>query len=387
MPHRQKPAGVTGAYAALVETGSIDDDPAQRALAARLDRLNGELQARQLANKSSSLGWLFGKRKPDILRGIYIHGGVGRGKSMLMDLFFAASPEPARRRVHFNDFMAAAHEQIAAHRRAFAAGKVKDPDPVRPVGLALAAQARLLCFDEFSVTDIADAMLLGRLFAVLFEKGVVVVATSNVRPRDLYRDGLNRMLFIPFIDLIEAHCEVFELDARTDYRMEKVARGQAWLSPLGPRTETAMDAIWAEVAAGKALDDRPIELKGRVLKPGRAAGQAAWFTFDQLCREPRGAADYLAIAKRYRTIFIEGVPVMEAQMRNEAKRLILLIDTLYDAVARTVVSAQAMPALLYEGTTGTEAFEFQRTVSRLMEMQSEEYLRRSLDADRVRNEA
>lgn len=370
--------GVANAYNLLVESGAIEADPAQRALAARLDALNAEMESARLSAKSSSLGWLFAKRrKAASHKGLYIHGAVGRGKSMLMDLFFRHAAEPRKRRAHFNDFMADAHERIGAHRRAFAAGETKEADPVKPVGKALAAGARLLCFDEFAVTDIANAMLLGRLFAVLFEEGVTVVATSNVHPDDLYRDGLNRSLFLPFIALLKRHCDVFELDSRTDFRLEKVARGQAWLSPDGPRARAAMQAIWDETTAGTAPEDGTLAIKGRRLAPLRAAGPAAWFSFDQLCREPRGALDYLAIAQRFGIVFIEGVPIMPGSMRNEAKRFILLVDTLYDAVARTVISAEANPHALYLGTSGTEAFEFQRTASRLMEMQSQEYLDRS----------
>ena len=369
---------VTQAYGSLVASGAIEEDEAQRSLARRLDRLIEELEGARLASKSSSLGWLFGRRKPQQpVKGLYIHGSVGRGKSMLMDLFYRHANIRQKRRVHFNDFMAQAHERIAAHRRAYAAGETRIADPVRPVAIAIAAEARLLCFDEFSVTDIADAMLLGRLFSVLFEEGTTVVATSNVVPDELYRDGLNRSLFLPFIETLKRHCEVFELDARTDFRLEKVSRGQAWLSPDGTRARKIMESLWEEVAGSRPADERPIEVKGRSFRPLRAAGDAAWFSFDQLCREPRGALDYLAIVRRFGTVFIEGVPIMPASMRNEAKRFILLVDTLYDNVTRTVISAEANPHALYLGSSGTEAFEFQRTSSRLMEMQSREYLERA----------
>ena len=368
---------VTQAYGAMVASGAIDDDPAQRLLAVRLDRVIEELETARLSAKSSSLGWLFGKRRhPGIVKGIYIHGAVGRGKSMMMDLFFRHAVGRSKRRVHFNQFMTDVHERIAAHRRAFAAGQVREPDPVKPVGAALAAEAGLLCFDEFSVTDIADAMLLGRLFSVLFEAGTTVVAASNVEPDDLYRDGLNRGLFLPFIEVLKRHCDVFRLDARTDFRMEKVSRGQAWLSPDGQRAREAMAAIWVDITQGQAADESTIEVKGRILRPLRAAGGGAWFGFDQLCREPRGVADYLAVAQRYSIVFIEGVPMMAAEMRNEAKRFILLVDTLYDAAVRTVISAEANPHALYQASSGTEAFEFQRTASRLMEIQSADYLAR-----------
>ncbi len=371
--------GVSRAYRALVEGGSIEADAAQQALAERLDRVIDSLRDRKLSSKSSSLGWLFGKRKSEARKadGLYIHGAVGRGKSMLMDLLFEQAPVARKRRSHFNDFMADAHERIAQQRRDFSEGRSKEADPIGPVGRALAAEAELLCFDEFTVTDIADAMILGRLFAVLFERGTVLVATSNVDPDDLYRDGLNRSLFLPFIDLLKRHCDVFRLEARTDFRLEKLARGQAYLTPIGPNTHAAMLSIWEAANEGVRAEPVVLKLKGRTLAPLRSGGRNAWFSFDQLCREPRGATDFLAIANRFDVVFLEGVPVMTASMRNEAKRFILLIDTLYDASVRLIVSAEKPAEQLYPAGRGTEAFEFDRTVSRLIEMQSQDYLGRA----------
>jgi cell division protein ZapE len=210
----------------------------------------------------------------------------------------------------------------------------------------------------------------------MFDQGTVVVATSNVAPDDLYRDGLNRQLFLPFIDMLKAHCDVFRLDARTDYRLEKIGRGEAYLSPIGEKTASVMRHVWDRLTRGAEKRQAVLTVKGRSFSPRLAAGRCAWFTFDQLCREPRGASDYLAIVREFDTVFIEGVPMMGVSMRNEAKRFITLIDTLYDHDARTVISAEANPHALYQGTTGTESFEFQRTASRLIEMQSEEYLNR-----------
>lgn len=368
---------VAESYQCLVDSGAIESDAAQRQLVVRLDEILDETRKRHLSRKSSSLGWMFGKKGGiSQVKGLYIHGSVGRGKSMLMDIFFSLVPQQRKRRVHFNAFMADAHERIHRHRQAYARGEVSEADPIRPVGRDLAREARLLCFDEFSVTDIADAMVLGRLFSVLFEEKVIVVATSNVVPDDLYRDGLNRQLFLPFIDLLQRHLDVFELDARTDFRLEKTKRGQAYLSPLTARNALAMTAIWNEVTDGRPAAAMTIELKGRSLPVHRAAAGAAWFSFAQLCEEARSAEDFLAIARHFHTVFVEGVPMMDYARRNQAKRFILLIDTLYDNGIHTVISAAANPHALYQASRGNEIFEFRRTASRLIEMQSSEYIAR-----------
>lgn len=379
MAFPSKPESVAEAYTALVQTGAIEEDSAQRALVTRLDTLLLELRS-SLGNrgKSNALGWLLNRRRPSHHgpEGIYIHGKVGRGKSMLMDIFFELLPEGRKRRVHFNAFMAEVHERIARQRHDFAEGLTRERDPIKPVGRALAHEAKILCFDEFSITDIADAMIVGRLFAVLFQQHTIIVATSNVVPDDLYADGLNRQLFLPFIDLLKAHCEVFQLDSRTDFRLEKVSRAEAYLSPLGQRIDSTLRAVWKRLCEGHTEEVVELVVKGRHFSPKHAAGNAAWFTFDQLCREPRGASDYLAIAGRFDTVIVEGVPMMDRGMRNEAKRFILLVDTLYDKGIRAIFTAQANPHALYQATSGAEAFEFQRTASRLIEMQSEEYLNR-----------
>jgi cell division protein ZapE len=330
------------------------------------------------------LGWLFSKKDTNHLpSGLYIHGKVGRGKSMLMDIFYDLAPDN-KRRAHFNEFMADAHDRIHRQRSAYERGETKEADPIRPVGRELAREAKLLCFDEFAVTDIADAMILGRLFQVLFEKGVVVVATSNLVPDELYRDGLNRPLFEPFIDMLKHNCEIFELDAAEDFRLGSVDRGQAYLSPLNDTNREAMEKIWSKLAEGKSESSELLDIKGRKLTVGRVAGDAAWFSFGELCEEPRGARDFLAIANRFDTVFIENVPMMDYSKRNEAKRFILLIDTLYDNCIRTVISAAANPHALYSAGSGTEAFEFQRTASRLIEMQSESYQEKYLERREAR---
>ncbi|UUP17301.1 cell division protein ZapE [Nitratireductor thuwali] len=369
-------------YAHLVERGKIARDPAQEEIAAALDRLRERIDERRLARKSSALGWLFAKRRNHRagVTGLYIHGGVGRGKTMLMDMFYEMLPVRGKRRAHFNDFMADVHDRIASHRAALKNGDTKEADPIAPVAAALAREAWVLCFDEFSVTDIADAMILSRLFQALFAEGVVLVATSNVAPDDLYRDGLNRGLFLPFIDILKQHTKVLHLDEGADYRLEKLNRLPVYITPLGAEADRLMNEAWEAIAAGKAAERQTIALKGRHIEIPMAAGSAARFSFDDLCRQPLGARDFLAIAKRYKTIFIDGIPVMAGAHRNEVKRFILLIDTLYDQRVRLIVSAEAPPAELYASTRGTEAFEFDRTASRLIEMQSRDWQHKTQEA-------
>ncbi|QKV19949.1 cell division protein ZapE [Oricola thermophila] len=370
---------VRARYDALVSEGRLDPDPAQEALASRLDVLNEEIGSLRLAAKSSSLGWLFARRAPkaNAVRGLYVHGEVGRGKTMLMDLFFAACPAKRKRRAHFHDFMADVHDRIAAHRRALKQGTVKGDDPIPPVAKALADESRVLCFDEFSVTDIADAMILSRLFSALFSHGVVLVATSNVAPDDLYRDGLNRGLFTPFIDVLKAHADVVSLDADRDYRLDRLSRTPLYVSPLGETADRAIDEVWQRLTGGVPAHRELIEVKGREIVVPAAAMGAARFDFPDLCEQPLGARDYLAIARNYHTVFVERVPVLHDSRRNEAKRFINLVDALYDNRIRLVVSAEAEPRDLYRGKTGNEVFEFERTASRLIEMRSEAWVARA----------
>ena len=363
-------------YQHLVDLGEIDSDPAQCVVADALDRLIGDISTKRLAAKSSALGWLFGKsrevRAP--VKGLYIHGGVGRGKTMLMDMFFELAPAKRKRRVHFNAFMADVHDRIYKHRQARKNGAVKADDPIPPVAESLAEEAWVLCFDEFSVTDIADAMILSRLFSALFSAGVVLVGTSNVAPDDLYREGLNRQLFLPFVSLLKKHADILALDTQRDYRLEKLNHIPVYMTPNGPDTDRKMDEAWDAVSHGLTEAASEVIVKGRHVAIPKAAGSSARFTFTDLCEKPLAARDYLAIVARYDTIFIDHVPVLPDARRNEAKRFILLIDTLYEHQARLVVSADAPPDQLYQGKRGTEAFEFARTASRLMEMQSRNWL-------------
>ncbi len=372
----QTHATVRQRYDHLVETGAIARDAEQERIAAALDRLTDEISAKRLAQKSSALGWLFARKKQpqETVKGLYIHGGVGRGKTMLMDMFFELLPVRRKRRAHFNDFMADVQDRIQKHRQARKDGTVKEDDPIPPVARALAEQAWVLCFDEFSVTDIADAMILSRLFSALFANGVVLVATSNVAPRDLYRDGLNRQLFLPFISLLERNAEVMTLDSDKDYRLEKLGSMPVYVTPAAAAADAALDAAWAAMACGAPTAETTLTVKGRRVVVPRAVGAAARFSFADLCEKPLGARDYLAIVDRFPTIFIDQVPVLGEGKRNEAKRFILLVDTLYDHHARLVMSAAAQPSQLYTATRGVEVFEFERTASRLIEMQSRDWL-------------
>ena len=363
-------------YAALVAAGEIERDPRQAAVVAKLARLNDRLAVHRLARKSSSLGWLFGKRaKADTeSKGLYIWGDVGRGKTMLMDLFFATCPIERKRRTHFHAFMLDVHDRLRGYRNKLKFGEISEGDPINLTADDLAAEAWVLCFDEFHVTDIADAMILRRLFTRLFERGVVMVATSNVEPSELYHEGLNRALFLPFIDLLNDRLEVVKLHARTDFRLEKLIDVPVWYVPADDIATKALYAAWRRLTGGQLA--RPIELtvKGHRLRVPSAAMGVARFSFHDLCEQPLGAIDYLCIAHEFHTVVIDRVPTMTYANRNEAKRFIVLIDTLYDAGVKLLASAAAKPAALYLGTEGYEASEFKRTASRLIEMGSTEYL-------------
>lgn len=310
--------------------------------------------------------------KPGFLRrqgakGLYIHGPVGRGKSMLMDQFFAAAPVVNKRRVHFNAFMLDVHARLHSARAAHA------DDPIKPVIKSLAKEARLLCFDEFQVSDIADAMIIGRIFAGLFKAGVMVVATSNVAPDDLYKNGLQRALFLPFIALLKEKLAVVEMGPGQDYRLTKLAGHRVYLTPDDAAAAHHIDALFAELSGGKPVTPTELASQGRTLLAPCAAGRVARFTFADLCRQPLGAADYLALAARFAVLIVEHVPVFATAERNEALRFIALVDQLYDRHARLIVSAAAPAAALYPAD-GPYAFEFRRTASRLIEMGSAAWL-------------
>lgn len=371
-----KPASVLPAYRDLVRSGAIEHDPAQEAAADQLQMLHDALARHRPGPRGLFGRGLFGfGRAPVPPRGLYIHGAVGRGKSMLMDLFFAHAPVKKKRRVHFHDFMQEVHEAVHAWRAREKAGKAPrgaNGDPIPSVADGVMKQAALLCFDEFQVTDITDAMILGRLFTALFERGLVVVATSNRHPRDLYAGGLNRQLFVPFIDLLEKRLDVIELEAAEDYRLKHLAGAPVYHVPLGPEAEAAMDHAWRRLVSGVRPQPCTVKVKGRHVMVPRAAMGAARFHFDDLCRRPLGPADYLALARSFHTLLIDEIPEMGPAMRNEAKRFVTLIDALYDNRAKLVCSAEAPPSELYPAGDG--AFEFERTASRLIEMQGEAYM-------------
>lgn len=367
-------AGVIESYRTWLAEGRIEADPAQAELAEKLDDLAGRLQGYRLPRAVGTLGRWLGAKPADPPHGLYVHGAVGRGKTFLMDLFFEAAEVTPKRRAHFHGFMADVHARVHAWRQQRKRGEVTGEDPIAPVAAALAAEASLLCFDEFAVRDIADAMILARLFGALFSAGVVVVATSNVAPRDLYKDGLNRALFLPFVDQLETRMDVVELDARVDYRLRNLIQAPVWYAPADSEAEAAMDQAFARVSGHARGAPCDLPLLGRLLHVPQAANGVARFGFDDLCRRPLGAADFLELAQQFHTVFVDGVPVMAEGERNAAKRFITMIDAFYDAKVKLVASAAAAPEALYAGETGAEAFEFARCASRLVEMRSLDYL-------------
>jgi cell division protein ZapE len=352
---------VLSRYRAAVARGELRPDAAQEAAARKLDEV-----AR--AVEESSEFFLF-RRRPEPVTGLYLWGDVGRGKTLLMDLFFDEAPVERKRRAHFNAFMVETHARIHAERQ-----KVGADDPIPPVARAIAAEARLLAFDEFQVGDVADAMILGRLFDQLFADGVVIVATSNTPPDRLYEGGLNRQLFLPFIAEIKARMEVLELSGPTDYRLQRMAGLDMYLTPLGPAADAAMDAAWKRLTDTAKGKPATLTVLGRKLVVPQAARHVTRFSFAELCARPLAAADYLAIARDFHTILIDHIPCLTPEMRNEARRFIQLIDTLYDEGAKLICSAAAPPDALYPEGDGADAFR--RTASRLAEMQSEDYLRK-----------
>ena len=329
-------------------------DSAQSLVAHKLEALNEDLRAA----KPGFFTRLF-NRGAEHKHGFYIWGAVGRGKTMLMDDFYAKAPDLPKRRVHFHAFMQDVHAARTA---------MKSDDIISDIAEGIAKDAKLLCLDEMQVTDIADAMILGRLFEALWLRHVVIVTTSNQPPDGLYKDGLNRQLFLPFIARLNHMMEVMELTAGKDYRLGRVAAEQTYISPLTPKADATLTELWHRLADSENGRPQEIDVLGRKLLVPYAAHGCCWFEFDALCRQPLGAPDYLALARNYQTIFVAHVPVLKSSERNEAKRFILLIDTLYDAGTRLVVTAAAEPEKLC--TTGPHKAEFLRTASRLREMQS-----------------
>ena len=361
-------------YQALVSAGAIEPDVAQEQAAEAFADLEQRLASYKPVRKQRLLGRLFADKKEPPPRGRYVHGEVGRGKTMLMDLFFQHSSVAHKRRAHFHEFMAEVHERIYGYRQNIARGEIADGDVIALTAGAIFDEAWLLCFDEFHVTDIADAMILGRLFSKLFELGTVVVVTSNVAPEDLYKGGLNRALFLPFIAQISDHMDVLRLDARTDFRLEKLVGVKMWLVPADAAAGAALDNAWARMTGNARGKPRDISIKGRILHVPCSADGVARFSFSDLCEKPLAASDYLRLAHDYHTIMIDRIPVMDYPERNAAKRFIALIDTLYDNAVKLMASAEADPPSLYLATDGNEANEFKRSASRLIEMSSQSYL-------------
>jgi cell division protein ZapE len=354
-------------YERRIALGELEPDAAQREAARRLGRLALELAGWQ-RGRGGLLGTLF-RPRPSAPRGVYLHGAVGRGKTMLMDLFHEVCSFAPKRRLHFHEFMSEAHERIQRGRA------TTDGDPIPFVAGEIAAEAGLLCFDELSITDIADAMILARLFKALFARNVVVVATSNVPPERLYWNGLNRQLFLPFIALLEEHMDAVELKAAKDFRLDKLAGRPLYFSPCDARAAAGIEEHWERLTGHHPGAPAVLEVKGRKVPVPLASMGVARFTFRDLCEKPLGVLDYLSIAHAFHTIVLEGVPVLTPDRRNEARRLIHLIDTLYDNRNCLIVSAEAEPDRLYPEGDGAQLFE--RTASRLMEMRSEAYLARN----------
>ncbi|MDR3515974.1 MAG: cell division protein ZapE [Azospirillaceae bacterium] len=365
------PNGPLSLYRARCAAGALKPDDAQELAVEKLQSLHNALA--NYRPQTGAEGWRarFGlSRRPaePVPAGLFIYGDVGRGKSMLMDLFFETAPVAKRRRVHFHAFLLEIQQRLHQERTRDKAGAA---DVLIEIAKAIAAETWLLCFDEFHVVDIGDAMILGRLFTALFDRGVVVVATSNWPPDDLYKDGLNRALFLPFIALLKERLDILHLAGPLDYRLQQLRREDVYHQPLGAATEQRVTAIFQRLCGSRVVAPCRLSAQGRAVLVPRAAGTVGWVEFDAMCAQPLGAADYLTIACHFEALVIDRVPRLRADQRNEAKRFIVLIDELYEHKVQVIIAADCPPDQIY--AEGPHAFEFHRTVSRLMEMQSEEY--------------
>jgi len=374
-PGKPVPSDLPAAYEARLAGGHLQRDAVQLRVLQRLQALVERLASGR-APRPGLLARLGFGRTSGVASGpagLYIWGPVGRGKSMLMDLFFEAVPVDRKRRVHFHEFMLEVHERLHRRRQALIEkGAPPEADPIPPFARTIAAETRVLCFDEFQVTNIADAMILGRLFETLFDEGVTVVATSNRSPDDLYRNGLQRDRFLPFIALLKSRVEVQELAGDQDYRLARLRDISVYVSPLGKMADEKLADAFARLTDQATGEKRVLKTQGRDVVVPRWAQGVGWFTFEELCARPLGAADYIAIAGHCHTVIVQDIPKLTAERRNEAMRFITLIDELYEHKVKLICSAAAIPQQLY--TEGDGAFEFERTVSRLLEMQSHEYL-------------
>jgi cell division protein ZapE len=355
-------------YYRELRTRGFRTDAAQLTALARLDDLRTRLVDASAGARGPArlLAVLLGARAREPLRGLYLWGGVGRGKTWLMDLFFASLPFPERRRRHFHRFMHDVHARLKTLR--------EERAPLEEVAADIARDTRVLCFDELFVTDIADAMILAGLFEGLFRRGVTLVATSNVPPQELYRDGLQRERFLPAIALLQQHMEVLQVAGPTDYRLRQLTQAGTYLIRGAPDTASRLEALFAELGGGDTQHGGTIQIEGREIAVVRAAHGAVWFEFRALCGGPRSQEDYIEIAREFQSVFLSDVPLLDAAHEDEARRFVALVDELYDRNVNLVVSAAAAPPQLYGGTRVRA--EFERTVSRLTEMQSAEYLAR-----------
>jgi len=361
--------GVLARYEALLAAGELRTDPEQRTAAERLNRLQDELEA---VPPRGSLIWRLGRAKPPAPKGVYMWGGVGRGKSMLMDLFHDCLQINRKRRVHFHEFMLEVHDRLRIERMN------ERGNPIEPVVAAIAEETRCLNFDEMVVNNSADAMIMSRLFTGLIDAGVTLVTTSNRAPDQLYKDGLNREHFLPFIALIESRLDVLTLNGPTDYRMERLSGVTTWHVPNGAQATAAVREAFFKLTDYPPEDAAHVPAEdidvggGRMLHVPKSLKGVAVFSFKRLCAEARGASDYLAVARRYHSVIIVGIPKLGPHNRNEAARFVTLIDALYEQKVKLIATADARPAELYEAGDGR--FEFERTESRLIEMQSHDYL-------------
>lgn len=355
-------AAPSARYAEGVARGDWNDDPAQHGALRELDRLHAILSAPQ--PRKGLLDALFGKPVTPSPNGLYLWGGVGRGKTFLIDLFHSGLPIREKRRTHFHRFMREVHERLRAH-----AG---ERDPLAVIAREWRTSLRVLVLDEFFVSDIGDAMLLGRLLERLFEEGIILVTSSNAAPSDLYRDGLQRARFLPAIALIERHCNVVHLDSPNDYRLRALTRSPVYRAPLDADSDLWLESRWHQLHGDDGHRDAGIDIDGRRIAVRARTKGMAWFDFDELCEGPRGSADYIEIATEFHTVLLGGIPAFDAQNDDAARRFVTLIDELYDRRVNLVCSADAAPHALYRGERLAAAFE--RTASRLIEMQSAEYL-------------
>lgn len=364
------PKGPLVEYRERIASGELRHDPAQALAVEKLQSLHKALM--EYEPRSGPVGWKerFGleRRREDPPQGVYFYGGVGRGKSMLMDMFFEDAPIKRKRRVHFHAFMQQVHIRLNEYRKF----KGREADPIPAIAEQLAVEAALLCFDEFQVTDIADAMILSRLFEILFEQGVVVVSTSNRPPVDLYKDGLQREAFLPFIDLIEHKMDVLQLDGKTDYRLEHMRQLEVFLTPDDETTRAQLESAFVKLTHGARPHAATIPVQGRDIAVPKAAQGVAMVQFSDICGRPLGPADYLELARRFHTLIIPAIPQMSADNKDVARRFVTLIDAMYEGHVKLICSADVGPMDLY--IEGEGSFEFERTASRLVEMQSESYM-------------